>query len=824
MRAKQRKRGWVILATAWRVSRLVVSPCRSFCSQKPSQRHGLRPLPAAPNKDHTKGRTHLRQVDALTLARRQLKLALDQQATAQAQVDRAQVQVDMAVEDLRTARETGDEQKVEEAKKEVEEAEEKVKEAEEKVEKAEEKVEKAKTEAKKAEEKLEEKAQQEKVPGFQSLTKLLGRPLFPNAVPLNDRNATYSSASSYILGLDWGPFNGKLALQNKRLQAQLLDREQEVQLIVKKLLERSNNLFGKRASDKAFSPAILVAQAPGAGKSHFLAMLGEEIPMLYDLDGRSQTPIISAFTYNSGMTKDDIENLKTDLALRVLYGAARHMSRTKCEWSDFVEAWKSHFVKAWKSREIDSIDINLAVKILRRWYGDRPVVILADEVGKSKDEALVRQELCRTMDAWGGQVFVMMSALSNYHAAMEMFRGSNRRVDICILTVLSTEAYDLFSAKLRELQQKQEKGIKGDILQYRISLAWGATGGYARAIEYMAEYISNFAQGLKAGVVSRATGHLGTERSLPPMFSKEELESVLEMWERQDCPFLRLDDIVNLMPEATYNGSVLIDSVMKGMQVYLPTVAPWHAASFFTSVWQSHKNLPPRCAKLLDLAGIAYKNKVDAIDSSNVQTMKQTSSYFTEVVAAFAAMFAIVKKYKKLPPVLTQGTARSICDIDLDDSFLQEELATKGKEDADEKLASFLEKAVELSQQKDKEQPFLVIMAPPNCKAVDFLIFCQDQNSFVAVQVKSNTLTEAKAQNTQKAALLQAAKDIRSASDSLQLVAFLAIVGSNYTEMEDLKADTFLLQLEDLVALIPPFLRQLSGLAAGVQSVEGEDA
>jgi hypothetical protein len=95
----------------------------------------------------------------------------------------------------------------------------------------------------------------------------------------------------------------------------------------------------------------------------------------------------------------------------------------------------------------------------------------------------------------------------------------------------------------------------------------------------------------------------------------------------------------------------------------------------------------------------------------------------------------------------------------------------------------------------------------------------------VAVQVKSNTLTEAKAQNEQKAALLQAAEEIRSASDSLQLVAFLAIVGSNYAETEDLKADThfFCLQQEDLVALIPPFLRQLSGLAAGVQSVEGED-
>eukprot|EP00435_Cladocopium_sp_Y103_P022612 s2538_g5.t1 len=116
-------------------------------------------------------------------------------------------------------------------------------------------------------------------------------------------------------------------------------------------------------------------------------------------------------------------------------------------------------------------------------------------------------------------------------------------------------------------------------------------------------------------------------------------------------------------------------------------------------------------------------------------------------------------------------------------------------------------------------------MAPPNCKAVDFLIFCQKNNRFVAAQVKSNKVTEATAQNAQKTALLKAAKDIRSASNS-QPVAFLAIVGSNFTEMEDLKADTdfFCLQQEDLVALIPPFLRQLSGLAAGVQGVEGEDA
>ena len=111
----------------------------------------------------------------MTSARRQLKLVLDQQASAQKQVDsaqkqvdRAEVQVDLAVEDLRKAKQRGDEEKVEKAEEKVEKAEEKVEKAEEKVEKAEEKVEKAeekvekaKKEVKEAEEKV--KAAKEKV-------------------------------------------------------------------------------------------------------------------------------------------------------------------------------------------------------------------------------------------------------------------------------------------------------------------------------------------------------------------------------------------------------------------------------------------------------------------------------------------------------------------------------------------------------------------------------------------------------------------------------------------------------------------------------------
>ena len=268
------------------------------------------------------------------------------------------------------------------------------------------------------------------VPGFQFLTERLGGLLFRD-VPLNNSNATYSSKFSYIVNLDRGPFNGRLA-QNNKSQAELLDREQEVTFLVEMLLERSNNLKGKSASDKSLSPALLVAQAPGAGKSHFLAVFGEKIPMLYDLDGKNQTPIVSAFTYNSGMGLAISDNPEADLALRVLYGAARHMSGTKCSWREFLQEWKPL-----------QIDINLAVRILRTWYGDRPAVILADEVGKSNDEALVRQELCRTMDAWGGQVFVVMSALTNYAAAVEMFRGSNRAVYIYTLTVLGVQCRPL---------------------------------------------------------------------------------------------------------------------------------------------------------------------------------------------------------------------------------------------------------------------------------------------------------------------------------------------------------------------------------------------
>ena len=82
---------------------------------------------------------------------RQLRLALDQQETAQGQVASAQQLYDMSIEDLRKAKEGGNEEKVREAKQEVREAEEKVEKAKEEVRVAEEKAEAKVMEEKKVE-------------------------------------------------------------------------------------------------------------------------------------------------------------------------------------------------------------------------------------------------------------------------------------------------------------------------------------------------------------------------------------------------------------------------------------------------------------------------------------------------------------------------------------------------------------------------------------------------------------------------------------------------------------------------------------------------
>ncbi|CAE7624188.1 unnamed protein product [Symbiodinium sp. CCMP2592] len=199
--------------------------------------------------------------------------------------------------------------------------------------------------------------------------------------PLTD--AGYQLSPSCIVDLSRGPFNGVLTLSTAgKEKTHLLDRDTEMQDVVNKVVARAKILKRRTSSDKNASPALLTAQAPGSGKSHFLAELGVKIPSLWDLDGQKQRPLVSAFTYGSAMgnklTHGSVTSTsEVDLAQRVLYGAAHHMTRAGLHctsWMGFLDA-----IHAAVSSSIlaSLVNLNVVVKILHHLHGVRPLVILA---------------------------------------------------------------------------------------------------------------------------------------------------------------------------------------------------------------------------------------------------------------------------------------------------------------------------------------------------------------------------------------------------------------------------------------------------------------
>ena len=170
------------------------------------------------------------------------------------------------------------------------------------------------------------------------------------------------------------------------------------------------------------------------------------------------------------------------------------------------------------------VDLNFVVKILRHWYGARPLLILADEVGRSDDEGLARQRLCQLMDSWAGQVSVVMSAFSDYEGAVNMFNASIRTVEFQILIVLGTDTFNCFQSVLTVWDRNRTKNA---ILAYRISLAWGATAGYARAVQYLtAELNKTRFKGPSGGSIMGCIAKLGDMGvNLPPQFRADELEA-----------------------------------------------------------------------------------------------------------------------------------------------------------------------------------------------------------------------------------------------------------------------------------------------------------
>ncbi|CAE7904553.1 unnamed protein product, partial [Symbiodinium sp. KB8] len=379
------------------------------------------------------------------------------------------------------------------------------------------------------------------------------------------------------------------------------------------------------------------------------------------------------------------------------------------------------------------VNLNFVVKILRYWYGARPLVILADEVGKSDDEGRVRNRLCQLMDSWAGQVYVVMSALSDYEGTLGMFNKSNREVEFQILPVLGVDTFDKFQSVLTDLDRDSRSNTQKAILRYRIGLAWGATAGYARAVEKLTDHLRS-PDGLSSGSVIGSIaklGELGMDMSLPPRFKAEELEALLQSWESVDCPFQQLSQVIGIMSlrPGMYRGSVLVEprsfETPQQQTKYLPTVAAWHAASWFETSLHLVQSFP-RSQKLWHMMGKAYRAKRAAIESFNDSLAKDP------------------------------------------------DLATANEHEAQQKLDSFLQKAQDLGINHCGTSPFLVIMAPANCMALDFVIFCPESGSLVAaVQVKSNTLLKYKDFTEQAKNLGKAAKTVRQLN-----MDFLAVTGA----------------------------------------------
>eukprot|EP00434_Breviolum_minutum_P042142 symbB.v1.2.037497.t1/scaffold5556.1/size26356/2 len=498
MKAKQRKGGWVILATALLVSRLVVSPCRSFCSQKPSQRHSLGRL-AAPNKESARD-----EVDALTLARRQLKLALDQQASAQKQVDRANVQVDTADvhlqtarEDFRKAKETGDEEKVEKAKEEVKEAEEKVekakeevKEAKEEVKEAEEKVEKAKEEVKEAEEKVE-KAKEEVKEAEEKVEKAKEE--------VKEAKEEVKEAEEKV----------------EKAKEEVKEAEEKVAKAEEKLDEKATQ---EKAPAVQLHQRVLAALCSEADKCKCIGKDKEyhwEDTPLCDAEallvwsnksviseGRDSDQLIAHFNLRANQTsftkqsnesrlpiiweaagagKSTFLDPQTPLALRMLFGALRCMGGVPqgCGLHKFSDVGTRY-----QEANIPQLNPFQAVDILHKWFpaeraerGKRTVIITADELRKVSDaemrgrdernspEEEVRRQLSALLDdSEYKEVFLIVSALSK-----------NWREENLVQTYSGRSA--LF-VKLGPLSQEQTLAVLNDQLKDQWMAAIVGSGGH----------------------------------------------------------------------------------------------------------------------------------------------------------------------------------------------------------------------------------------------------------------------------------------------------------------------------------------------------------
>lgn len=156
-------------------------------------------------------------------------------------------------------------------------------------------------------------------------------------------------------------------------------------------------------SDKTLNPLVAATNCPGKGKSAFLVHFPESADYLkyvkeYFGDAK---PIVSVITFNNGMSSNSKGT--GQLGLRVLYSAARGLGPAG-DWRSFLRMFSAY----------GNLDLQTSIAILRRVLGDRPVLILIDELSKAGSDATqnaIVSSIGSVLDE-DGRTDIVVSALS----------------------------------------------------------------------------------------------------------------------------------------------------------------------------------------------------------------------------------------------------------------------------------------------------------------------------------------------------------------------------------------------------------------------------
>jgi hypothetical protein len=209
--------------------------------------------------------------------------------------------------------------------------------------------------------------------------------------------------------------------------------------------------------------------------------------MMKYYENRDQ-PIVAGITFNSGMDVFHISSQGNEidtLGLRIIYGAVKSMGlleRTECcEWNLFLSKFENY----------SELSLSNAISLLRRVFGgNRPFLLLVDEISKAKNDFKVISEISTLLNG-DANFDAIVSALSPGYVK-SLVTGSQRPIMYVILPPLIDEKLGmkeslLFAKKI--YREALEQGVPSeDIDPFRLRIVENAyllTSGHPRSVEKM---------------------------------------------------------------------------------------------------------------------------------------------------------------------------------------------------------------------------------------------------------------------------------------------------------------------------------------------------